>query len=229
MSYQPTAWQRFTNEEQDPQVVQEAVNRLSQLLTSQEEIVYIAVQKKPGVTISPAVVSITTRRVIVYKARMLGQVGMDDHIWRDIADVRVAESMMGATLTFRLVNGHNIVVDSLPKAQARRIYQIAQEREEAAHEERRQRELEDKRAAAGGIYMQNVIPAMPVAPPPAAPTMSLTPPAPALPSPEMPALPAPAVPEDPVARLKQLKAMLDADLISQAEYDTKKAEILSRM
>jgi hypothetical protein len=45
----------------------------------------------------------------------------------------------------------------------------------------------------------------------------------------MPALPAPAVPEDPVARLKQLKAMLDADLISQAEYDTKKAEILSRM
>jgi hypothetical protein len=37
------------------------------------------------------------------------------------------------------------------------------------------------------------------------------------------------IPEDPVARLKQLKVMLDAELISQAEYDAKKVEILSRM
>ncbi len=33
----------------------------------------------------------------------------------------------------------------------------------------------------------------------------------------------------PVALLKQLKEMLDAGLISQAEYDSKKAEVLSRM
>jgi len=35
--------------------------------------------------------------------------------------------------------------------------------------------------------------------------------------------------QDPVAVLKQLKEMLDANLISQQEYDAKKAEILSRM
>jgi membrane protease subunit (stomatin/prohibitin family) len=34
---------------------------------------------------------------------------------------------------------------------------------------------------------------------------------------------------DPVALLKKLKEMLDAGLISQAEYDSKKTEILSRM
>jgi hypothetical protein len=34
---------------------------------------------------------------------------------------------------------------------------------------------------------------------------------------------------DPVQRLKKLKDMLDAGLISQAEYDSKKAEILSKM
>jgi hypothetical protein len=34
---------------------------------------------------------------------------------------------------------------------------------------------------------------------------------------------------DPVAVLKQLKQMLDAELISQAEYDQKKADILGRM
>jgi len=39
----------------------------------------------------------------------------------------------------------------------------------------------------------------------------------------------PDVSEDPVAVLEKAKKMLDAGLISQAEYDQKKAEILSRM
>jgi hypothetical protein len=34
---------------------------------------------------------------------------------------------------------------------------------------------------------------------------------------------------DPVAALKKLKEMLDLGLIEQAEYDSKKAEIMSRM
>jgi membrane protease subunit (stomatin/prohibitin family) len=34
---------------------------------------------------------------------------------------------------------------------------------------------------------------------------------------------------DPVAKLQQLKQMLDADLITQEEYDQKKADILSQM
>ena len=40
------------------------------------------------------------------------------------------------------------------------------------------------------------------------------------------AAPAPAPVEDPVARLTQLKAMLDADLITQADYDAAKNQIL---
>jgi membrane protease subunit (stomatin/prohibitin family) len=35
--------------------------------------------------------------------------------------------------------------------------------------------------------------------------------------------------EDPVAKIKQLKEMLDLGVISQAEFDAKKQEILSRM
>jgi hypothetical protein len=37
------------------------------------------------------------------------------------------------------------------------------------------------------------------------------------------------VQEDPVAKLKQLKEMLDADLVSQEEYDKTKATVLARM
>ncbi|MBN1236655.1 MAG: PH domain-containing protein [Methanotrichaceae archaeon] len=35
--------------------------------------------------------------------------------------------------------------------------------------------------------------------------------------------------DDPVRKLKQIKEMLDAGLINQAEYDSKKTELLSRM
>jgi hypothetical protein len=44
-------------------------------------------------------------------------------------------------------------------------------------------------------------------------------------------LQAPTAPvqEDPVAKLKQLKEMLDAGLVSQEEYDQTKAAVLSRM
>lgn len=73
-------------------------------------------------------------------------------------------------------------------------------------EERRRRELEDKRAAAGGIVLQSPAQA------PSAPPVPSTPPQ-----------------EDPVQKLTQLKAMMDAGLITPEEYDTKKTEILSRM
>ncbi len=46
--------------------------------------------------------------------------------------------------------------------------------------------------------------------------------------PAAPAAPAPAA-EDPVEKLGKLKKLLDAGLIEQAEFDTKKAEILSQL
>lgn len=41
--------------------------------------------------------------------------------------------------------------------------------------------------------------------------------------------PAPAAPEDPSRKLNQLKAMLDDGLITEEDYEAKKAEILSKM
>jgi membrane protease subunit (stomatin/prohibitin family) len=72
----------------------------------------------------------------------------------------------------------------------------------------------------------------------AAPTMPTESPETTQISPEQPSTPpsapttAPppsAAPDDPVASLKQLKQMLDMGLIEQAEFDAKKAEIMSRM
>ena len=99
------------------------------------------------------------------------------------------------------VRGHRLVVDYLPKKQAREIYRFAQEKEELALEEGRQRHLEEKRAGAGGTTV-----AVNNAPLPTAAALS-----------------------DPVAKLTQLKQMLDASLITQADYDATKANILAAM
>ncbi|MDR2590241.1 MAG: SHOCT domain-containing protein, partial [Oscillospiraceae bacterium] len=44
-----------------------------------------------------------------------------------------------------------------------------------------------------------------------------------------PPTPTTATADDPVESLKKLKDMLDMELIEQSEFDTKKAEIMSRM
>lgn len=49
------------------------------------------------------------------------------------------------------------------------------------------------------------------------------------PAPEAPQQAAAPVQEDPIAVLKKLKALLDAGLIEQSEYDAKKQEVLSRL
>ena len=45
-------------------------------------------------------------------------------------------------------------VDYLPKVQARKLYQYAQERKEAEREARRLRDLEEKRAESGSVQFE---------------------------------------------------------------------------
>jgi hypothetical protein len=96
------------------------------------------------------------------------------------------------------MSGRCVEVDSLPKAQARKLYQFGQEMEEQVHHQRRQRELEDKRAAAGGIHLGAG------------------------------GFPGAVPNDDPMQKLQQLKALHEQGLISATEYEAKRADILSR-
>jgi hypothetical protein len=191
---------QLTNEEQEPAAVETVLERVQQILTTGETVLYVAVQKKPVVNLTPECVVLTNRRFIVYRPKLMGQVTFEDHPWRELQDVKLEESFLGATLTFVRVSGGAVVVDHLPKAQARRLYAHAQEMEERVREERRARELEDKRAAAGGVVLSGL----------AAPG-------------------APAAANDPVQRLKTLKEMYDAGLITAGEFEAKRAEIIAKM
>lgn len=194
---------KFANEEQYPAIVEKVHSKVSDILTSGEEVLYIAVQKKLVMNVSPECVVLTNKRFIKYKPKMLGGVEFEDYIWRDLRDAHVKEGIRSAKLTMKTTGGDSISLDDLPKSQARRLYTLAQSMEEKVLEERRQRDLEEKRAAAGSITMQANVPT------PQAPSTSSK--------------------EDPMEQLTKLKKMLDADLITQDEYNAKKADILSRM
>ena len=202
----PSLLSRFLNEEQDPGIVNKVYGRVSQILTRNEEVAYIAVQKKPlKINLSSDCVVLTTRRFILYHARVLGQVEFEDYIWRDLRDAQIKEGIIGAVFTMSTVHGKQLVVEHLPKAQARKLYAFAQDMEERVLEERRLRAMEETRAAAGGVILQGGLPPVQAQPQ--------------------------AVPggQDPVEQLTQLKRMVDAGLITAAEYEVKKREVLSRM
>jgi ribosomal protein S19 len=178
------------------------IGKAQDLLTTGEVVQYIGIQKKPIVTIAPDAVLLTNKRFIIVRPKMMGMT-FQDFQWREVVNVHMSEQMLSATISCLVVGGMKVEIDSIPKKQARKIYTYAQEVEERMHEERRQRGMEEKRAAAGGVVIQ----------------------APIHQSPPV----AVAVADDPVEILGKLKRMMDAGLIESAEFETKKAEILARM
>ncbi|MBB6110532.1 PH domain-containing protein [Mucilaginibacter lappiensis] len=226
--------EKFLNEEQDPKAVEKVYSRLVDLLSSGEEIIYIAVQKKPLVNLFPDCIAITNKRVLFFTPANLGlSIKFVDFVWKDIVDVHTKEEIIGAVFSVKTTNGAEMAVDYLPKIQGRKLYQYAQERKEIEREARRQRDLEQKRAESGAVQFDSpatrtttaqqafAAPAQVVVEQPV-PT-PIAPPAPA---------PAPVVhevpkPDELTEKLKKLKTLFDNGLISQEEYNHKKLDLLS--
>lgn len=148
----------LTRENQNPEIVGTVCEKVRQILTSSEEILYIAVQEKPLVNLFPDCAVLTNRRFIVYRQKLLGRADFEDYIWRELRDAQLKENLVGSTLSMLTTGNQRLTLDYLPKLQARALYRFAQEMEEKMVEERRQRSMEESRAAAGGVFVQNNIP-----------------------------------------------------------------------
>lgn len=196
---------KFLNESQDPKTVEKVLEKINELLTRDEKVEYVAVQKKPAVNLSPDSIALTNKRIIFCRPKNFGlSMNFQDFLWKEIDDCHMKEGILGATFSVKILKGGGVVsLDYLPKAQARLLYRYAQEREEEMDEYRRQRELENSRASAGGGIVIN--------------------------SPNSDNQQKQEKNDDPVANLKTLKELLTNDLISQEEFEAKKAEILSKM
>ncbi|WP_115554802.1 PH domain-containing protein [Xanthomonas arboricola] len=196
---------QLLTDEQDPVAAGKILPKVTELLTADEQVAYLGIQKKMVMNLSPDAVVLTNRRFIVVRPTLFGMT-FQDFPWRDVQDVHLSEQMLGATITCRTVQGRIATIDSLPKRQARRIYAYAQQVEEVAYEKRQQLEIEKLRVAAGGVVVHA---------PPAHMQAS-------------PAAQPPAM-DDPVQVLGKLKQLLDAGLVTQQEFDAKKAEVLARL
>jgi hypothetical protein len=209
---------KFLSDQQDPKAVEKVYTRLIDLLTTGEEIIYIATQKKPLVNILPDCVALTNKRVLFFTPANLGlSIKFIDFVWKDVVDVSIKEEIIGAVFFVKTTNQAEMGVDYLPKVQARKLYQYAQERKEEEREARRQRELEEKRAESGSFNFD----AHAASSQAAEPEPVITAPPIAMPVREE------AKPDELTEKLKKLRTLFDHGLISQEEYNAKKMELLS--
>jgi hypothetical protein len=193
------------NEEQNPKALEMCYEKVKHLLMNGEEVKYIAVQKLPIVNLSPGSIVLTSKRLIIIKYKNFGfTMEFQDYIWKEIVDCHIRETFLGTEFTVETTSCYTDMIDYLPKAQARKLYQFAQEQEEIHHEYRRNRELEARRATAGGVVVTANLPTS---------QQSVE----------------NGKADEPMVALKQLKTLLDNNLISQQEFDSKKSEILSRI
>jgi hypothetical protein len=193
---------RFSDPTQQSDAVQKVARDVTKILTPNEELLYVAVQNQMALTVAPDCVAATNNRIILYNSRIFGRAHFADFLWQDVANTKIEIGMLSAEFFVDAVDGRKGSLGELDKEQAKRLYGICQQLEQEWREKRRVRQMEEERARSGGIYMSSA----PAGEPSSASSG-----------------------EDPVQKLAKAKAMLDQGLISETEYDTLKAKILSNL
>ncbi|WP_367865306.1 PH domain-containing protein [Pedobacter sp. WC2423] len=210
---------RFLSDEQDPKAVEKVLGKLNDMLTTNEELIYLAVQKRPAVNLLPDCIVVSNKRIFYCEPANFGiTMNFKDISWKSIKEISFKEEIFGSKFICVPQHGENIITEYIPKVQARKLYQAAYEQLEAFKEQLRQTELEEKRA-------QQPAPAAPVTPLADLPVQEN------IPAEEpVEAYVAPVVAEEPedetTLKLRKLKTLYDKQLITQAEYEAKKADIL---
>ena len=114
------------DEGQDPAMVAEIYKQMNGLISSHEQIYYIAHQKPKMLKHKPDCVVITNERLIINR-QGLGGSRVEDYQWKDIMSVQMSEGIMGTTFRLKDHHDHLVQVDDLPKPQLEKLCQLAQE------------------------------------------------------------------------------------------------------
>jgi hypothetical protein len=154
-------------------------------------------------------IAATSGRLVVLVRRLLGGFDVSTIRWQDLEEVTLRVGVIGADLALRAgkatdlaslgaQGSQRVEFQGLRKEQAQAVYRICQAQDQAWREKRRVRELEELRARSGGIQVMSG-----------------------------PALATGSADSDAVRRLQEAKQLLDAKLITDAEYEAIKAKIVS--
>src|SRR5262249_15773132 len=144
--------------------VYDALAALRSLLIHRETLEATAVQRRVfALRHRRILVGATSGRLIVVHRKMFGGFDPIDIRWQDLRDASVDVGVFGATLSVDVYRSADLassegppsrlVVPGLRKLEAQEVYRACQARAQAWREKRRIRELEEKRAKAGGIQI----------------------------------------------------------------------------
>jgi hypothetical protein len=194
----------------DP-TVSAALTTLKALLTVDETLEAWAVQHRLfALTHRRQLIAATSGRFMFLTRRLIGGYDSADIRWQDLREIRIHAGLLAADLTLVAQTSSDLNIASevnrvwtfqgLQKDQAQAIYRICQQHDQVWREKRRVRELEELRAKSGGVQIG------------AQAGLSAA---------------APATESEAARRLRQARDMLDAKLISDAEFESIKAKIVA--
>jgi Bacterial PH domain len=207
-----------TGNAQEPGV-DAALVTLKGLLTSGETLEAWAVQHRLyALTHRRACIAATSGRFISLNRRLLGGYESADIRWQDLKETRISAGILAADLTLVAQSSSDLNIGSevnrvwtfagLVKDQAQAMYRICQQHDQVWREKRRIRELEELRAKSGGVQIGAGSSGYPGPSAYAGPELA-------------------GAESEPARRLRQAREMLDAKLISDSEFESIKAKIVS--
>ena len=197
---------------EDEEGLDKPLGDLRSVLIAGESIDAWAIQRRMfAVAHRRVMVAATSGRLIILTRPLLGGFELVTVRWQDLEEVTLRVGLFGADLGIRAGKATDLAslaspgaqrvdLKGLRKAQAQAVYRICQAQDQAWREKRRVRELEELRARSGGIQVMA-----------GAPLSAGT----------------AAAGDDAVRRLQEAKRLLDARLITDAEYEAIKAKIVA--
>jgi len=185
---------------------------LQGLLTDGESLEAWAAQRRwYALTHRRALIAATSGRFISLTRRIFGGYDSADIRWQDLKEARISAGIIAADLTLVAQSSSDLNIgaevnrtwhfEGLHKDQAQAMYRICQQHDQVWREKRRVRELEELRAKSGGVQISG--------------------------QPAYGGADAGAAESDPAHRLRQAREMLEAKLISDSEFESIKAKIVS--
>jgi hypothetical protein len=191
-----------------------ALTTLQGLLTSGETLEAWAAQRRIyALTHRRVCIAATSGRFISLTRRLFGGYESADIRWQDLRETRISAGILAADLTLVAQSSSDLNIGSevnrvltfegLNKDQAQAMYRICQLHDQVWREKRRVRELEELRAKSGGVQIggdgggYGAVNS------------------------------AAGAESEPARRLRQAREMLEAKLISDSEFESIKAKIVS--
>lgn len=186
-----------------------ALSTLKGLLTDGETLEAWATQRRIyALTHRRICIAATSGRFITLKRRLLGGYDSADIRWQDLKEARISAGILAADLTVVAQSSSDLNIgaevnriwsfEGLRKDQAQAMYRICQQHDQVWREKRRVRELEELRAKSGGVQLQTQT-----------------------------GYTGEPGESEAVRRLRQAKEMLEAKLITDSEFESIKAKIVS--